>query len=545
MRIGRIRRLHGDERGTISIVTVFTLLMFTMLLVMIVNVGTHIDDKLKMQNAADAATYSGGVVLARGMNGLAFTNHLLSDVFAMTAFLREGRDRTAESLVPQVLGAWQTAGETLRNSSYPKFSRLGQAIVDTVPKEQEAVSAYGELTAAASDLSLPVFEHILQARLIGEFQRTLLRSLPEIAQSVTDEVARRHGLLGSSEQEGSSAAQATYEQKRGRQYGVLWRSHVRPVALDDESDPATRTVPVVDPDPYEEDYAQLLDGDSYLSLAVRQRRALAVNLLDQWNFDRLQLFNHDARMSTYFALWRMATCGQLEQLLNVEYPHTNLPMVLRHADTGRSMESLISAAEHYDPGRPLSRRRDDHYPEVMENLRAITDLNRYIEDSFHFVGIVYRRHRNELGPGVFQNPLTAQSDAQTYSQLSLFVPRPRKIKVHIGGGEDSNGGDSSVVNLGGTFGFTSQIEVPRERPPASPPPADDSLDQVLRERWVLENWPTHWDLLNQNWAVQLVPATARHLPEIMSSNPGGPVSDLRMPNLSDVPHNVFNRAQTH
>ena len=29
--------------------------MFTMLMIMIVNVGTHIDDKLKMQNAADAA----------------------------------------------------------------------------------------------------------------------------------------------------------------------------------------------------------------------------------------------------------------------------------------------------------------------------------------------------------------------------------------------------------------------------------------------------------------------------------------------------------
>ena len=96
----RLERVHSDQRGTISIVSVFALLMFTMLLVMIVNVGTHFDDKLKMQNAADASTYSGGVVLARGMNGLAFTNHLISDVFAMTAFLREARDRNAEPLVP-------------------------------------------------------------------------------------------------------------------------------------------------------------------------------------------------------------------------------------------------------------------------------------------------------------------------------------------------------------------------------------------------------------------------------------------------------------
>ena len=33
----RLRRRHGDERGTISIVTLLVLLVFTMLLVMITN----------------------------------------------------------------------------------------------------------------------------------------------------------------------------------------------------------------------------------------------------------------------------------------------------------------------------------------------------------------------------------------------------------------------------------------------------------------------------------------------------------------------------
>ena len=56
------------------------LLVFTMLLVMITNVGRHADDKLKMQNAADAAAVAGGVMLTRGLNGLAHTNHLLCEV---------------------------------------------------------------------------------------------------------------------------------------------------------------------------------------------------------------------------------------------------------------------------------------------------------------------------------------------------------------------------------------------------------------------------------------------------------------------------------
>ena len=81
-------RVHRDERGTISIMTVFALFMFTILLVKIVNVGRHLDDKLRMQNAVDAAAYSGGVVMARGMNTLAFTNHLEAEVFALAAYMR-------------------------------------------------------------------------------------------------------------------------------------------------------------------------------------------------------------------------------------------------------------------------------------------------------------------------------------------------------------------------------------------------------------------------------------------------------------------------
>lgn len=539
------RRVHTDERGSISIVTVFTLLMFTMILVMIVNVGTHIDDKLKMQNASDAATYSGGVVLARGMNGLAFSNHLLSDVFAMTAFLREGRDRNAESLVPPVLDAWTFAGETLARAEFPKFAELGPAIVDKVFKEQEAVTAYGELTAAASELSLPVFEHILADQLIGEFQRSLLQTVPELAQSVTDEVARRHGLLGPSSQEGSSELQTNYELARGSQRAILWRTTVLPVALGDESDPLTRTMPVVDPDPFQNDYPQLLDADIYLELALRQRRNVARRFLNDWNFDRLRLFNHDARMSAYFHLWRIATCGQLERLLNIEYPVTNVPMLLRFTNVDEPMERLIRRAERPDENIRLNRRRDADFPWVMNNLRDLVDLDGYIEDNFHFVGVTYRRHRTELGPGLFTNPLKSNADAQTFSQISLFIPRPRKRLIHVGDPATDDGDGTDEVSLGGTFGFTSQLEVPRNRPPAVSPPDNDSLERVLRERWLLENYPTHWDLLNQNWMVQLIPATAQRLPEILQTNPGGDFADVRLPNYGEDENNSLKRVNTH
>ena len=85
-----LSRFHADERGSISFATVFAVLLLTMLLGMVINTGRQIDNKVKLQNAADASTYSGGVVLARGMNSLAFSNHMLCEVFAPHRFLPRG-----------------------------------------------------------------------------------------------------------------------------------------------------------------------------------------------------------------------------------------------------------------------------------------------------------------------------------------------------------------------------------------------------------------------------------------------------------------------
>jgi len=525
----RLHRLHADQKGSISIISVFVLLMFTMLMIMIVNVGTHIDDKLKMQNAADAATYSGGVVLARGMNSLAYTNHLLCDVFAITAFLREASERNAESLVPQILAAWNDTGLLLSGAPFQKFVPLGEAIGRRAPKEQQTVTAYAELNAAAAELTLSVFEYILAERLIGQYQREIIHTMPDVAQAASSEVARRHGLLGRSSQEGSSQSQADYESRRGRQYALLWQTRGLPIHSEDQFNPLTRTLPVVDPDPDEGDFPQLIDADRYLAQAVEQRRDLSTTYLRMWNFDRLRLFRYESKMNLFFHLWRIATCGQLEKLLTFEYPTTNLPIVLRHLEDGRDVETVITDAENQTPGR----RSDSGHPIVMDNLRRLMQLNEYLDSSFHFVGVAYRRHRNELGPGLFTNPLTARTDAQTFAQVRLFIPRPRKrlnFQSH-----DPN----RDLGLGGTFGFSSSIELSRgEISPATRP-------DPLFEHWSLEGWPTHWTLLNQNWMVQLVPATTPALKDILSTNPGGDLDGFRPPALSGTDSRTINRVNSH
>ncbi|HET6883708.1 MAG TPA: pilus assembly protein TadG-related protein, partial [Pirellulales bacterium] len=157
---------HRDEQGAISLVSVFALLLLTMLLGMVMNVGRQVDRKVRMQNAADAATYSSGLMLARGMNSLAFTNHLLCDVFALTAYMREARDGDAASLTPDVLVAWNNMAPWLAASPFPKFARLGPAIAMKVPLEVEMVRSFTVWSAAASAMILPVLEQILADELI-------------------------------------------------------------------------------------------------------------------------------------------------------------------------------------------------------------------------------------------------------------------------------------------------------------------------------------------------------------------------------------------
>ena len=108
-----LHRLHRDQRGVMTFVTLFTILMLAFLLGMILNVCSHADGKIRMQYSADAATYSSGIVMARGMNSLAFTNHLLCDIFALTAFLREGDQNDAEQLALRILDQWEQSAPVL------------------------------------------------------------------------------------------------------------------------------------------------------------------------------------------------------------------------------------------------------------------------------------------------------------------------------------------------------------------------------------------------------------------------------------------------
>lgn len=484
MLIGLPVRLHRDEQGVISMLSLCVIFGFTMLLGMLINVGRSVDSKIRLQNTADAATYTGGVVIARGMNAVAFSNHLLSEVFALTAYMREGRDRNAETFVPKILEAWQKMGEVFSQSTFQKFARLGRATGPKVGIEQRLVKAFGDLTELKSQMTLPALESILgqpgnpQSQVIPEFQRTVVQAIPEAAQLAMTEIARRH--LG------------TANNSRRANGSVLWRvgeSNVGPVGDSGETSPLMRTLPIVDPSPQGND-AQQWGGAQQLQAAARQQRdELARMYLDQWirdnSFD-LGPFEREAfsqggkvsgKMSQFINLWRLYTHAQLQRLLNQEFPQSNLPHVYRPCQNCPSGGGIDLDGDH------------------------------------GFVGVAYSGGGDPFFPGLFQNRQGGEpSDRMAFAQVQVFLPLPRFRTSNACG-------------------------------PWMCPSYDWYGNQSCN--LCTDNWPTTWNLYSQNWTVKLMPVRTPQLQTILQRPPGQYAPGNRPPSLSGLTPNDLRVLNTH
>lgn len=494
-----LTRLHRGEEGTISILSVFSLLLLTMLLGMVMNVGRQVDGKIRLQNAADSAAYSGGLVIARGLNTLAFSNHLLCDVLAMTAYMREARDRNAESCTPEILDAWNTAAQRLTGSGFPKFVALGQAIQQKVAHEREMVRTFGEWGAASSALVLPLLEQILSDQAIPEYERAVVAAFPDIAQRAAMEIAERNGVP---------------DYGRGTLLGVLWRTNAVPVGGDGEA--IESTLPAVDP--------SLSSNASYIDRARDRRAQIAQDYLDEWNRVTLAAFGYyrptwqynTGWMSQFRQLWRNFTCGQLNKLLNEEYPVTNLPFMIR-ADM---MPTEI-------PVGPCD--------------CEVTDSSHYLEQHFTFVGVAYWRALRVLAPRVFRNPTA--SDTLAYAQVRVFVPRPRLRWYHVVPGSFS-------FSIGGVPGDMLPLlnSIDDESSDDSPGSTETSTGYwVVRRQPV----PTHWDLFNQHWTCQLVPGkqeSMNTLAAILQTTPSiseFSANQIVPPNLGSLDSTDIDRISPH
>lgn len=478
--VSRLKAIHQDEGGSISIASVFALLLIVFLLGMVMNSTRQVDRKVKMQNAADQATRAGSQQLARSMNSYAFTNHLLSDVFALTAFFREARDQNAARDTEEILDHWRRTGEALLESEFPRFRELGQAILAHVPLEQELVAAFSEWAFEASEVMLPVFEQILSEEMIPEYQRALTINGPRLAQLAADGVAQRHG-----------AAWPIGAEVRA----VLWRTTGDPIGGEIES--IRRTLPVVDP---------VLDDepsqDQYRFEATQQRDHLAHRYLDEWNDESMRFFDTEARLSQFSSLWRNYTCGHLRNLLEIEYANSNLPMQIRRFDeAGWSSQAVL-------------------------------------ETDYMLVGVVYVEPLVDRIPRMFVNPISTTPIA--FAQAEFFVPSPRLETPTVSLIDQPF--DFPLVNsrhrggLPGNFIYDPPKHDPRRLVDADRIFYPEDWDyRYFIHRQGSASYPSQWDLQTQNWESQLVPATCEQLPWILSRSPNiNGVDDIELADLTSL-----------
>lgn len=83
----RLAAFHANEDGKITLISTVTMLFFLILLCYVGNAGVAVKEKMELQDAADAAAYSTGLTLARGMNAVTVANHMLGEATGMVVIL--------------------------------------------------------------------------------------------------------------------------------------------------------------------------------------------------------------------------------------------------------------------------------------------------------------------------------------------------------------------------------------------------------------------------------------------------------------------------
>lgn len=515
--LGRARTLHRDERGTISILSVIVLLLLTMVLGMILNVGEQIDDKIKMQNSVDAATYSSGVVLARGLNTIAFTNHLLSETFALTAYFREGRDRYAESLVPEILDTWKTVGQQMAMSEFKLIRDIRPAIDPKIQMEREIVKAFGDMTAVKARLLIPALEMILGApegiglsadqqranadsHLIPVFQRAVVLAIADSSRLMVTEIARRN-MPGSN--------------TRNTQC-VIWSLQTNPQSVINDSNPLERLLPALDPANEGPDVQYLSSGEIFLyqKMARKRRDGLASHYLREWidddNFD-LGPFERNtlnqggrvsAKMSQFINLYRGFTCAKLNHLLTEQYPQTNLPHVLRQplSRQDRAMYTSRSVVT------------DGQIQTTGQFTGSLLTQQQYLDYDFTFMGAVYRPQRKPVMPGMYRVPI--KGDAFSFARVMVYLPRARYT---------TTGGCPRFYGLR-IDGFSGET--------GCDTPSTDA-------------WPEEWTLFSQNWAAKMIPASSEAVLTLLQTNPGEKAPGVTLPNLNGIQMQDFRAINFH
>ena len=71
----------GDSRGQISIFLAVIVVIIAALMAFVINIGIFVKAKINLQNAVDAAAYSGAAVQARQLSNIAYMNWEMRNIY--------------------------------------------------------------------------------------------------------------------------------------------------------------------------------------------------------------------------------------------------------------------------------------------------------------------------------------------------------------------------------------------------------------------------------------------------------------------------------
>src|SRR6187431_970166 len=86
-RAGCLSRRRSLRGGKITIVTIFAILGLVVMAGYIGNAGHVVTTKITTQNAADSIAFSSAQWMARGMNAVTATNHLLGEATGLVVVI--------------------------------------------------------------------------------------------------------------------------------------------------------------------------------------------------------------------------------------------------------------------------------------------------------------------------------------------------------------------------------------------------------------------------------------------------------------------------
>ncbi len=157
---------HREEDGKITLVACLMMLALVALIGLIGNAGHTVHQKLETQNAADSAAFNSALWMARGMNALTATNHLLGEATALCAVhealggpgldLRiqqnTSENRTLDGIINSVRETAPIGSPVPSPFGYtpPPIIRLDKRIVDfvtdrTTPNTSDPLAAFASI----------------------------------------------------------------------------------------------------------------------------------------------------------------------------------------------------------------------------------------------------------------------------------------------------------------------------------------------------------------------------------------------------------------